>query len=983
MKTFSCTVVFLLGLATCTQADIKFRRADPAADSVVTSIDGSVDISVRVFESSPELSIIWAKLDLMKDGERQLSPLPQLTRIQDSDDFSRTVTDLEIGSEYCYRIKSKNSAGAKKRTTLKCFTIEPTGRSLTAPPTSTPTVAPTSSPTNSSSFSPSMTPSNNPSVVPSALPSASPSGSPSAASSSSPTSPPTTIPTGNPTASPTQEVDNSQVTYGLQADCYLADPSKFSICLDLTAPSGEIEPFMSHFTSARATWESAVLDNGIYFTGTNRLVTDYTATGSYPSIIDGLYIASGTSFIDGEYNILGYAGPVYRLQFKNTGNQRPLTGRMVFDAEDIDWMEKKGILKGVIEHEMGHVLGIGTLWDKNGLVDYPVSNRYYGPNVLREWKAQGCEVDQSGGAPIVEMDGGSGTAGGHFDEACFDKELMTGYADFNMVLSNLTMGSLADMGYVVDYSVAESYDFSGSCCTRRRRLGKPKRKRFSERRLTVENEKQAKAFGKKELKRMRETHEKASIEGPAIDPSVLGLVDTITVYVEQDGHVIDVDVSIDEEDIDTELLASSSSSLSSEDAVELAYQALGPIPDIGPPQVFPWEEHRLSEEEPRVSEALVRLYQQDGVIAIRGLLDPSLLDRLDSLSSSWMLEDWQKRNSKPRGALSGRPQPKTGSYGTQFFSVKEGAIFVGWENTTTTTSQESSESPLLQVALQSKIPHVAAQLLNLTTSSGKETLRLMRDIFLAKDTDKYICGWHVDDSGFWPATAESPGINAWVALDDMPVEGGGGFALAVQSHVAPWRFEAYNSTGSTHTLPPEGFTSPRDILERRVGNGTCNIETSSPHLFRRLEDTKRIYEIQKGDVIFHTRWLFHRTVAFESNSNPIQNKETSEFLDQPVYRRYTLRYGPGSSVIPPGYGTEPSVVWDSNNGGRTADEVAYHDAAWYPKAWPSMDAAEVDQIRDIALQRLPFLRPEMEARRKQMRNTRMAASRTSNKRSPN
>lgn len=62
------------------------------------------------------------------------------------------------------------------------------------------------------------------------------------------------------------------------------------------------------------------------------------------------------------------------------------------------------------------------MWDDNGLVNYPSDNLYHGTHVLSAWSAQGCDFVDSG-APIVEMDGGAGTAGSHFDETCFDEEL--------------------------------------------------------------------------------------------------------------------------------------------------------------------------------------------------------------------------------------------------------------------------------------------------------------------------------------------------------------------------------------------------------------------------------------------------------------------------------------------------------------------------------------------------------------------------------
>lgn len=296
---------------------------------------------------------------------------------------------------------------------------------------------------------------------------------------------------------------------------------------------------MSSFVNARETWESIVVSNGMYYTNTGALNTDYTATGSYPSVIDGVYIASYAKDIDGKGGVLGAAGPVY--VFRSSGLRRPLTGLMYFDVDDLEWMEEEGLLEGVIAHEMGHVLGIGTLWQTNNLVNYPDGNLYLGSNVLREWVAQGCRVVDSG-APIVELDFGSGTAGSHFDEACFDEELMTGFADEGMILSNLTIGTLADMGYEVDYSVAEEFDLTGSCCARRRRLGDAGKK-FSRRRLTPENELKAINYGTAELERLQQ-----NLHLFGLDPEV-DVVDTISVYVEQDGHIIDIEVHLDSNNI--------------------------------------------------------------------------------------------------------------------------------------------------------------------------------------------------------------------------------------------------------------------------------------------------------------------------------------------------------------------------------------------------------------------------------------------------
>lgn len=399
------------------------------------------------------------------------------------------------------------------------------------------------------------------------------------------------------------------------------------------------------------------------------------------------------------------------------------------------------------------------------------------------------------------------------------------------------------------------------------------------------------------------------------------------------------------------------------DLAEEAYRKLGPIPnwiETSVP-VLEWT------EDPSFIRELKASFDRDGVIALRGLLEPNLLQRLDEASSYLIQEEYEKKQAKPRGALTSKMQEQRQASGTQFFTVKEGAVFLGLN--VTNDDSESTTPPFLEVALQSKIPQVISQVLLQLPSN--ETLRLMRDIFLAKDADEYICGWHVDDTGFWPAVAEAPGVNAWIALDDMPVGGGGGFALAVGSHTAAWREEAYHVTGSTHTFPPEGFTSAMDIVDRRVGNGTCNIATAAPHLHRRMEETKRIYNMKRGDVILHTRWLFHRTVPFERSL--VQDRQENE--PPLLYRRYSLRYGPGTSEIPRGYGTEPSVLWDVQNGGRTADQVAVVDAPWYPQAWPPAPNTQKKQLEEIATERLPKVLKQADVRRQQMRHTRRVAAR--------
>jgi hypothetical protein len=60
----------------------------------------------------------------------------------------------------------------------------------------------------------------------------------------------------------------------------------------------------------------------------------------------------------------------------------------------------------------------------------------------------------------VENQGGQGTAGVHWREGMFKTELMTGYAEaagVPMPISRMTVGSLQDLGYTVNYAQADPY----------------------------------------------------------------------------------------------------------------------------------------------------------------------------------------------------------------------------------------------------------------------------------------------------------------------------------------------------------------------------------------------------------------------------------------------------------------------------------------------------------------------------------------------
>lgn len=175
-------------------------------------------------------------------------------------------------------------------------------------------------------------------------------------------------------------------------------------------------------------------------------------------VVDDLLILAQGANIDGPGRILGQAGPT-RLRPANAGQHAfiPARGTMSFDTADLAQMEQQGTLVDVITHEMGHVLGIGTIWTFKGLLKNAGSANptFIGAKAKIEYgKLRGTGATR---VP-VENTGGPGTRDSHWRETVFRNELMSGFiAGQNNPISAMTVASLQDLGYEVDVNAAEPY----------------------------------------------------------------------------------------------------------------------------------------------------------------------------------------------------------------------------------------------------------------------------------------------------------------------------------------------------------------------------------------------------------------------------------------------------------------------------------------------------------------------------------------------
>jgi hypothetical protein len=173
---------------------------------------------------------------------------------------------------------------------------------------------------------------------------------------------------------------------------------------------------------------------------------DSTLIGTQQNIDVNMEIAASAPAIDGPGNILGQAGPTRGIFYD--GGVYVTQGIMEFDTADLGVLENRGTLLDVIVHEMAHVIGFGTIW---GLFDdlYVLgSGEYLGKFALAMYQE---EFDANASFVPVELDGGPGTADGHWDEAWaggrFD--LLTGFLDTPTRISNTTLAAFADIGYIV------------------------------------------------------------------------------------------------------------------------------------------------------------------------------------------------------------------------------------------------------------------------------------------------------------------------------------------------------------------------------------------------------------------------------------------------------------------------------------------------------------------------------------------------------
>lgn len=200
---------------------------------------------------------------------------------------------------------------------------------------------------------------------------------------------------------------------------------------------------------------------------------------AFTDAIDDLIIYASVGTIDGVNNVLAFSFPCYVRGGQGDPNRQTAIGIMKFDSDDLENMIARGNLTDVIQHEMLHIVGIGTLWNAYGVLAGAGTpqTRYTGALGIGGCVAiGGTQICQT--SIPVENTNGAGTADAHWRESNFDEELMTGFVEVPIpgsypkpgeVLnpySVMSIQSLGDLGYVVNPKAADAYTVPGTSAIR-------------------------------------------------------------------------------------------------------------------------------------------------------------------------------------------------------------------------------------------------------------------------------------------------------------------------------------------------------------------------------------------------------------------------------------------------------------------------------------------------------------------------------------
>ncbi|WP_136635239.1 leishmanolysin-related zinc metalloendopeptidase [Pseudooceanicola onchidii] len=178
------------------------------------------------------------------------------------------------------------------------------------------------------------------------------------------------------------------------------------------------------------------------------ILGDLADVATSSGLIDDFHLTAYLTTVDGAGGYVGKGG----YTSVRTDSYIPSMGHIRIDEADVSKMLNYNVFDDLVLHEMIHALGFGTAWDAMGLVDtIDGSLRFTGDYATAIYNDRFADIAAADslsfhGVP-VEMEGGSATAGKHWDEGVLSGELMSSTLNLSNDFSALTIAALQDMGY--------------------------------------------------------------------------------------------------------------------------------------------------------------------------------------------------------------------------------------------------------------------------------------------------------------------------------------------------------------------------------------------------------------------------------------------------------------------------------------------------------------------------------------------------------
>lgn len=166
--------------------------------------------------------------------------------------------------------------------------------------------------------------------------------------------------------------------------------------------------------------------------------------------IDDVLVLVIVGHIDGPGNDIGGAGPCV----VRTGSLHPAVGLVLLDAADFVGIQP-GLLGDAMAHQIGHVLGIGSLWEAKGLMG---TSGYTGAFARSAFHGLAGLGDAFFSQEHVPVSGGVGPVLGHWVNV--GAEMMNPSIERAIRLSALSVAGLRDLGYQASDAAADPHGFA-------------------------------------------------------------------------------------------------------------------------------------------------------------------------------------------------------------------------------------------------------------------------------------------------------------------------------------------------------------------------------------------------------------------------------------------------------------------------------------------------------------------------------------------